>query len=126
MALSCIFNIYPILYITVLSYFAYSYIRWPETQAERNKVSQGFAEGKKGRPCVLGCVDGTHIALISPAKGSEAAYVNRKGWYSMNTMVGGAISLPLNNNTIKQVIAIHACIHNHLLSYIIDIYITIH
>jgi hypothetical protein len=63
------------------------YIKWPESMAEKIKVSEGFANAKRGRPCVLGCVDGTHISIISPAKGSEAAYVNRKGFYSLNTIV---------------------------------------
>jgi DDE superfamily endonuclease len=36
-----------------------------------------------GLPNVLGCIDGTHIAIKSPSQ-NEDAYVNRKGFHSIN------------------------------------------
>ena len=36
-----------------------------------------------GFPCVIGCVDGTHVRLQAPSK-HENNYVNRKGFHSIN------------------------------------------
>ena len=33
---------------------------------------------------VLGIIDGTHVAIRSPRKDKEVAYLNRKGWHSLN------------------------------------------
>jgi hypothetical protein len=39
--------------------------------------------GVAGMPNVIGCIDGTHIAIKSPSQ-NEDAYVNRKGFHSIN------------------------------------------
>jgi len=46
------------------------YIKWPKDQ-----------QGKF--PCVIGCVDGTHIRIQAPHE-NENGYVNRKGFHSIN------------------------------------------
>lgn len=38
-------------------------------------------------PGVVGCVDGTHIKIISPNKQERHLYYNRKGYYSLNAMI---------------------------------------
>jgi hypothetical protein len=38
----------------------------------------------RGFPSVIGCVDGTHVKIISPGQPDEAAYVNRKHQHSVN------------------------------------------
>ena len=38
---------------------------------------------------VFACVDGTHVKIISPLEG-EVAFVNRKNYFSINTMVRGS------------------------------------
>ncbi|CAH1981438.1 unnamed protein product [Acanthoscelides obtectus] len=41
---------------------------------------------KFGFPGVIGCVDGTHIAISRPAREAHNFY-NRKGYYSLNTQI---------------------------------------
>ncbi|XP_036341771.1 putative nuclease HARBI1 [Rhagoletis pomonella] len=38
-------------------------------------------------PGVIGCVDGTHIAIRTPSAEERPHFYNRKGFYSLNTMV---------------------------------------
>ena len=38
-------------------------------------------------PGIIGCVDGTHIKMIGPCKGSQHLYYNRKGFFSINAMI---------------------------------------
>ncbi|KAJ8914838.1 hypothetical protein NQ315_014851 [Exocentrus adspersus] len=40
------------------------YIRFPQTRQERQAVIQGFSN-KFGFPGVMGCIDGTHVALFN-------------------------------------------------------------
>ena len=63
------------------------YIRWPETFREKMEIAKKFSAHKNQKtPQVIGCVDGTHIPIISP-KVNESCYVNRKGYHSINTTV---------------------------------------
>ena len=39
-----------------------------------------------GMPGVMGCIDGTHIRILAPHQ-QEWAYVNRKGYHSINVQV---------------------------------------
>lgn len=41
---------------------------------------------KYGMPGVIGCVDGTHVAIVPP-KNQEHIYVNRKNYHSINTQL---------------------------------------
>lgn len=47
---------------------------------------------KCGIPGVVGCVDGTHIKIVSPGKDDANLYYNRKGFYSLNAMVVSTFS----------------------------------
>ena len=38
-------------------------------------------------PGVVGCVDGTHVRIMSPGDSVKHMYLNRKGFYSLNVMV---------------------------------------
>ncbi|XP_055907433.1 putative nuclease HARBI1 [Eupeodes corollae] len=42
---------------------------------------------KFGFPGVIGCVDGTHIAIKSPALELRHLFYNRKGFHSLNVMI---------------------------------------
>ena len=39
-----------------------------------------------GFPCVIGCIDRTHIRIQAPSQ-NEQNYVNRKGYHSVNVQV---------------------------------------
>ena len=58
------------------------FVKYPESREVKDQVKQGFYE-RAGFPCVIGCVDGTHVRIISPTE-SEPDYVNRKGYHSIN------------------------------------------
>lgn len=58
-----------------------TFIAWP-TGDDAQKVMQDF-EAKKGMKGVIGCIDGTHIAIACPKEGPED-YINRKGFHSLN------------------------------------------
>lgn len=68
-------------------------IHFKMTDAEKTKSKQHFY-GKYGFPGIIGCVDGTHVAIIRPTD-NEHHFFNRKGWHSINAMV---VSLFLNLN----------------------------
>ena len=57
------------------------FITWP-TDAEVAEVKNSFYR-RGGFPCVIGCVDGTHIRIQAPNE-HDNAYVNRKGFHSIN------------------------------------------
>ncbi|XP_052768026.1 putative nuclease HARBI1 [Mya arenaria] len=57
------------------------FIVW-HSDEEKNRVKSGFFTSA-GFPHVVGCVDGTHIRIQAPSV-DEPAYVNRKGYHSIN------------------------------------------
>ena len=61
------------------------FIKWPSTNDECATIKNAlYLRG--GFPCVIGCVDGTHIRLQTPSQ-HENNYVNRKGFHSINVQV---------------------------------------
>ncbi|KAH7977907.1 hypothetical protein HPB49_003934 [Dermacentor silvarum] len=67
---------------------AKGWVKFP-TDTEKVAVKQRFLERGK-LPGVVGCVDGTLIAIVRPRKMSPAeteAYWSRKGFYALNCMV---------------------------------------
>ncbi|KAM7302852.1 hypothetical protein ISCGN_018360 [Ixodes scapularis] len=66
------------------------WIDFPQTTGERDDVERGFQ--RLGRiPGVIGCVDGTMIAIVAPSENdptvTKAAYWCRKQYYALNVMV---------------------------------------
>ncbi|XP_028412204.1 putative nuclease HARBI1 [Dendronephthya gigantea] len=59
-----------------------NYVKFPQTQQEKDIIKQGFYD-LGGFPCVVGCVDGSHVIIIAPAD-NEPDFVNRKGYHSIN------------------------------------------
>lgn len=63
------------------------YIKFPMEEDEQNYVKRKFAE-ISNFPGVLGCIDGTLIAIKSPsASDNEQVYVCRKGYHAINVMI---------------------------------------
>ena len=58
------------------------FIKWPRDQQDLSKSKNMFYQ-RAGFPCVIGCVDGTHIRIQAPHE-NENGYVNRKGFHSIN------------------------------------------
>lgn len=58
------------------------FVKFPETREEKDEIKRGFYE-LAGFPCVLGCVDGSHIRITAPSE-NEPNYINRKGYHSIN------------------------------------------
>lgn len=57
------------------------------SEAEKQASIQHFQE-TAGFPGVIGCIDGTHVYIISPGiRRNEAVYINRRGRHSINVMV---------------------------------------
>ncbi|XP_028034310.1 putative nuclease HARBI1 [Bombyx mandarina] len=61
------------------------HLKFPQTQQERSQVINGFYN-KFGFPVVLGCIDGTHVALVRPAE-HEERFFNRKHYHSRNVQI---------------------------------------
>lgn len=56
---------------------------------------------KKNFPGVIGALDGTHVAIVTPTKKDEPLdavhFFNRKGYYSINVQLVKLIHKLLNN-----------------------------
>ncbi|CAG9568339.1 unnamed protein product [Danaus chrysippus] len=81
------------------------YIKFPSTAQERRAVASGF-QAAHGLPDCLGCIDCTHIAIVTPhnndANDPPIGYKNRKGNYSINTQfvfIVLGIEMDIKNNT---------------------------
>ncbi|RCN33530.1 hypothetical protein ANCCAN_20639 [Ancylostoma caninum] len=57
------------------------FITWPNREDEE-QIKLRFYQ-LTGIPGVIGCVDGSHVEIRAPLE-TEYAYVNRKGWHSIN------------------------------------------
>ncbi|KAJ8909426.1 hypothetical protein NQ315_003478 [Exocentrus adspersus] len=57
-------------------------IKLPQTEEEKIKVSEEFQQ-ISGLPGVIGCIDGTFIAIRTPAHKVKSTYVNRHDMPSM-------------------------------------------
>ena len=59
-----------------------NYIKFPEDQ-ETLAVNRGFYD-IGGMPEIIGCIDCTHVPIISPGKETAELFRNRKGFFSIN------------------------------------------
>lgn len=109
------------------------YIKFPRTETERVHVSREFND-KFGFPGVLGCIDGTHIAIIRPGQ-YEEAYFNRKYYHSLNVMVVSitlhiVVSILMNASLknififryVMQICALHIAMHHLVVPAMIPIF----
>ncbi|XP_060801919.1 putative nuclease HARBI1 [Amyelois transitella] len=63
----------------------HKYVKFPLSRHEREKVKRKFYRSTR-LPGVLGCVDGTHVAIVTPHE-HEERYFNRKGYHSLNVLI---------------------------------------
>lgn len=59
-----------------------SVIRFPETEAEKDKIATDF-RSISGFPNVIGCIDGCYIYMRKPANKIRSTYINRHDLVSM-------------------------------------------
>lgn len=60
---------------------------------------------KFGFPGTIGCIDGTHVALIRPVE-HEETFFNRKSYHSLNVLIVSII-IPFNE--------LHRCLNIHII-----------
>ena len=58
-------------------------ITFPRTEREKNEVKAGLYE-IRGFPGLIGCIDGTHVKILSPGRAQGQPYINRKHQHSIN------------------------------------------
>lgn len=61
------------------------WVRFPTTIEEQRNIKMGFMLNN-GFPGVIGCIDGTHVAILCPAV-DEHLYFNRKRYHSKNVQI---------------------------------------
>ena len=74
------------------------FVKWPSTNAELTASKNAFYR-RGGFPCVIGCVDGTHIRILAPSQ-HENGYVNHKGFHSINVQAICSHEGQLLHNTV--------------------------
>ena len=72
-------------FITAMAGKTENFIIFPRMNFEITRLKQGFY-GISSFPNVIGAIDGTHIRILAPHIGEEA-YVNRKGYHSINVQM---------------------------------------
>ena len=61
------------------------WIKFPTTMEDKHAIRAGMYQ-IAGFPCVIGCIDCTHIRIQAPSQ-NEQNYVNRKGYHCVNVQV---------------------------------------
>ncbi|KAL1444802.1 hypothetical protein MTO96_045395 [Rhipicephalus appendiculatus] len=61
------------------------WVHFPRTPEEKAAVKEGFLR-LGPLPGVIGCVDGSFIAIVAPKGKQKAAFFCRKGYYALNVM----------------------------------------
>ncbi|KAL0879156.1 hypothetical protein ABMA27_002950, partial [Loxostege sticticalis] len=61
------------------------HLGFPFHRHEREQVKRDFYRAFR-MPGVLGCIDGTHVAIVCPPRNEERFY-NRKGYHSLNVLI---------------------------------------
>lgn len=70
----------------ILIHLTPNHVRFPQTLIEREQTKTRFFN-QYHLPGCLGIIDGTHIALSAVTNDIEHAYVNRKGFHSINVQI---------------------------------------
>ena len=66
----------------ISTHLASTYIKLPTSEQEVQASAANFFK-RFGFPQCLGAVNGTHISILKP-NGNPTAYINRKGYHSLN------------------------------------------
>lgn len=100
--------------VDVLLEHMHGLVRFPQDEEEITRVKQGFYE-KFGMPGVIGCVDGTHIAIngvflpLGNLELPRLVFLNRKGFFSVNCQIVCMYAHNTQNVKIKKLILFQIC-----------------
>lgn len=84
-------------YTEIISrFFAPRFIKFPQNQAEIDETKLRF-ENEFQVPGVLSLIDGTHVAISALSREVEHAYVNRKGFHSINVQIACDARMVITN-----------------------------
>lgn len=72
------------------------FVVFPTTDAELARIKLQFFQ-QFNIPGVIGAIDCTHVAILSPSKDVEHVYLNRKGYHSKNVQLICDIDLRIFN-----------------------------
>lgn len=100
------------------------FIRFPQTQAEIEQTKLRF-ENQFQLPGVLSIVDGTHVAISAMSKEVEHAYVNRKGFHSINVQIACDARMVITNINARYPGSTHDSyifLASRLYSFLRDLY----
>ncbi|XP_065306437.1 putative nuclease HARBI1 [Dermacentor albipictus] len=70
------------------------WVHFPKTAEEKAAVKEGSLR-RGAIPGVIGCIDGSLIAIIAPKGKRKAAFMCRKGYYALNCMFVSDSGYPL-------------------------------
>lgn len=70
----------------IVNHLSPIYIQFPRSNDNINAKKELFFQ-KYGLPGIIGVVDGTHVAVTALSHEIENAYMNRKGFHSINVQI---------------------------------------
>lgn len=70
----------------IIEHLTPRYIRFPQSADEIAQTKARFLD-ENGLPGLVGIIDGTHVAVSALNHEIEHAYVNRKGFHSINVQI---------------------------------------
>lgn len=71
-------------FVIALNTFLHTFIKWPTR--EEAAITWNIIKSKCNFPKVIGAIDGTHVHIAAP-KMHYKAYINRKGYHSIQLQV---------------------------------------
>lgn len=90
----------------ISKHLAPRFIKFPQTAREIDETKQRFEE-KFQVPGVLSIIDGTHVAISAMSREVEHAYVNRKGFHSINVQIACDARMVITNINARYPGATH-------------------
>ncbi|XP_029672195.1 putative nuclease HARBI1, partial [Formica exsecta] len=69
----------------ILASYVGQYINFSTQQHQRQNTNRFYEIANF--PCIIGCIDCTHIRIANPGGNNGEVFRNRKGWFSLNVQV---------------------------------------
>lgn len=75
----------------ILASYVGQYINFSTQQRQRQNTNRFYEIANF--PCIIGCIDCTHIRIANPGGNNGEVFRNRKGWFSLNVQVCRSIAV---------------------------------